>query len=73
MCESPHLSLFPHLPVAQLLPPSFTLLATSNTLSVRVHPKPVLRELFPYGVTYTIYLDEQGKENQVGIEIGDFV
>ncbi|CAG6003126.1 unnamed protein product [Menidia menidia] len=47
-----------------LLPPSFTLLATSRTLTVYIHEKPILKKLFPYGVTYTIYLEEIGQENK---------
>ncbi|KAF3692775.1 Interleukin-20 receptor subunit alpha [Channa argus] len=49
---------------SELLPPSFTLWATSSTLSVYVHQKPILRKLFPYGVTYTIYLEERGENNK---------
>ncbi|XP_041851774.1 interleukin-10 receptor subunit alpha [Melanotaenia boesemani] len=49
---------------SDLLPPSFTLWATSSTLTVYVHEKPILKKLFPYGVTYTIYLDEMGQENK---------
>ncbi|KAM9318876.1 interleukin-10 receptor subunit alpha [Pholidichthys leucotaenia] len=48
----------------ELQPPSFTLLATSSTLTVYVHPKPVLNEIFPYGLTHTIHLEEKGKEQQ---------
>ncbi|XP_060929363.1 interleukin-10 receptor subunit alpha [Limanda limanda] len=43
---------------SELQPPSFTLLATSSTLSVKVHQKLILRKLFSYGLTYTIYLEE---------------
>ncbi|KAG7478566.1 interferon alpha beta receptor 1-like [Solea senegalensis] len=46
---------------SKLSPPTFTLLATSSTLSVYVHQKPILRMLFPYGLTYTIYLEEAGQ------------
>ncbi|XP_058489766.1 interleukin-10 receptor subunit alpha isoform X2 [Solea solea] len=46
---------------SELSPPTFTLLATSSTLSVYVHQKPILRMLFPYGLTYTIYLEETGQ------------
>ncbi|XP_039987512.1 interleukin-10 receptor subunit alpha [Xiphias gladius] len=49
---------------SELQPPSFTLLATSSTLSVYVHQKPILRKLFPYGVEYTIYLEERGQDNK---------
>ncbi|XP_034460652.1 interleukin-10 receptor subunit alpha [Hippoglossus hippoglossus] len=47
---------------SELQPPSFTLLATSSTLSVKVHQKLVLRKIFPYGLTYTIYLEETEKD-----------
>ncbi|XP_053279697.1 interleukin-10 receptor subunit alpha [Pleuronectes platessa] len=47
---------------SELQPPSFTLLATSSTLSVKVHRKLVLRKLFSYGLTYTIYLEETEKD-----------
>ncbi|KAK7882581.1 hypothetical protein WMY93_028755 [Mugilogobius chulae] len=39
-----------------LQPPSFTMWATSSTLSIKIHKKPILGELFPYGIIYTIYL-----------------
>ncbi|KAM7413080.1 hypothetical protein PAMA_020454 [Pampus argenteus] len=45
---------------SELQPPSFTLWATSRTLTVYVHKKPILKKLFPYGLIYTIYLEEQG-------------
>ncbi|XP_034081389.1 interleukin-10 receptor subunit alpha [Gymnodraco acuticeps] len=47
-----------------LQPPSFTLWATSSTLTVSVHQKPILKELFPFGLTYTIYLEERGQEKK---------
>ncbi|KAM6933267.1 interleukin-10 receptor subunit alpha [Xenentodon cancila] len=50
-----------------LLPPSFSLWATSNTLGVNVHEKPILKKLFPFGVTYTIYLEETDQENKITI------
>ncbi|XP_044060089.1 interleukin-10 receptor subunit alpha [Siniperca chuatsi] len=49
---------------SELQPPSFTLWATSSTLTVYVHQKPILRKLFPYGLTYTIYLEERGQETK---------
>ncbi|XP_056230997.1 interleukin-10 receptor subunit alpha isoform X1 [Seriola aureovittata] len=49
---------------SKLQPPSFTLLATSSTLSVSVHKKPILRKLFPFGLTYTIYLEDRGQDNK---------
>lgn len=48
----------------EVLPPSFTLKATSSSLTVYVHEKPILKKLYPYGVTYTIYLEEKGKHNK---------
>ncbi|XP_033953821.1 interleukin-10 receptor subunit alpha [Pseudochaenichthys georgianus] len=47
-----------------LQPPSFTLWATSSTLTVSVHQKPILKELFPFGLTYTIYLEERGQDTK---------
>ncbi|KAF7663336.1 hypothetical protein LDENG_00211770 [Lucifuga dentata] len=49
---------------SELQPPSFTLMVTSSTLTVQVLPKPILRKLFPYGVTYTIYLEERGQDKK---------
>ncbi|XP_054455253.1 interleukin-10 receptor subunit alpha [Anoplopoma fimbria] len=46
---------------SDLQPPSFTLWATSSTLTIYVHQKPILKKLFPYGLTYTIYLEEKGQ------------
>ncbi|XP_039649075.1 interleukin-10 receptor subunit alpha isoform X2 [Perca fluviatilis] len=45
-------------------PPSFTLWATSSTLTVYVHPKPILKRIFPFGITYTIYLEETGQNKK---------
>lgn len=42
-----------------LQPPSFTLWATSSSLTVYVHQKAILRKLFSYGIIYTIYLEEK--------------
>ncbi|XP_061734565.1 interleukin-10 receptor subunit alpha [Nerophis ophidion] len=47
-----------------LQPPSFTLYATSSTITVHVHQKPVLKKLFPYGVTYVVYLEEKGQDDK---------
>ncbi|KAJ3590264.1 hypothetical protein NHX12_008218 [Muraenolepis orangiensis] len=49
---------------SKLSPPSFTLRATSSSLAVAVDEKPVLRKLFEFGVTYTVFLAEIGKENK---------
>ncbi|XP_061136447.1 uncharacterized protein LOC133155273 isoform X2 [Syngnathus typhle] len=50
---------------SKLQPPSFTLYATSSTITVRVHQKPILRKLFPYGVTYIIKLEEKNRIDKV--------
>ncbi|XP_042343367.1 interleukin-10 receptor subunit alpha [Plectropomus leopardus] len=58
---------------SELQPPSFTLWATSSTLKVYVHQKPILEKLFPFGLTYTIYLEERGqnKKNTTAYLIND--
>ncbi|XP_008423932.1 interleukin-10 receptor subunit alpha [Poecilia reticulata] len=48
----------------ELQPPSFSLRATSSTLTVLVHENPILRKIFPYGVTYKLYLEVAGRENK---------
>uniref|UniRef100_A0A1A8CEY0 Interleukin 10 receptor, alpha n=1 Tax=Nothobranchius kadleci TaxID=1051664 RepID=A0A1A8CEY0_NOTKA len=48
-----------------LLPPSFNLWVTSSTLTIYVHEKPMLKKIFPSGVTYTITLEEVGDENKI--------
>ncbi|XP_030007116.1 interleukin-10 receptor subunit alpha [Sphaeramia orbicularis] len=50
---------------SELLPPSFTLLATSTTLRVYVHQKPILKKIYKFGVTYTIFLEEKGQNTNV--------
>ncbi|XP_041796916.1 interleukin-10 receptor subunit alpha [Chelmon rostratus] len=52
------------LSTSKLRPPSFTLWPTSSSLTVSVHQKPILRKLFSYGPTYTIYLEERGQDNK---------
>ncbi|XP_031717158.1 interleukin-10 receptor subunit alpha [Anarrhichthys ocellatus] len=49
---------------SELQPPSFTLWATSSTLTVYVHQKNILKKIFPYGLTYTIYLEERGQHKK---------
>ncbi|KAM3616725.1 uncharacterized protein V6R79_022353 [Siganus canaliculatus] len=49
---------------SKLQPPSFTIWATSTTLSVHVHEKPILKKLFLYGSFFTIYLEEKGVDNK---------
>ncbi|XP_022051823.2 interleukin-10 receptor subunit alpha [Acanthochromis polyacanthus] len=48
----------------EVLPPSFTLKATSSSLTVYVHEKPILKKLYLYWVTYTIYLEEKGEHSK---------
>lgn len=57
---------FPSLIIGKLQPPSFTLWATFSTITVSVHPKPILKKIFPFGLKYTIYLEEKGQDNKVG-------
>ncbi|KAK5868648.1 hypothetical protein PBY51_009644 [Eleginops maclovinus] len=63
-----NMSLWTHkkflLNTGQLQPPSFNLWATSSTIKVYIHQKPILKELFPYGVTYTMYLEETGQDKK---------
>lgn len=49
---------------SKLLPPTFTLWATFSTITVSVHPKPILKKIFPFGFVYTIYLEERGEDNK---------
>lgn len=49
---------------SKLLPPSFTLWATSSSLTVYIHQKPILKNLFHFGLTYTIYLEERGENEK---------
>nr|XP_046245089.1 interleukin-10 receptor subunit alpha [Scatophagus argus] len=49
---------------SKLQPPSFTLWATSSTLKVYVHQKPILKKLFPFGLIYTFYLEETGQDTK---------
>ncbi|CAN9511390.1 unnamed protein product [Ophioblennius macclurei] len=44
-----------------LQPPSFTMWTTSTTLTINVHQKSVLKKLFPFGLKYTVYLEEKGQ------------
>ncbi|XP_029027054.1 interleukin-10 receptor subunit alpha [Betta splendens] len=48
----------------ELQPPSFTLTATSSTLSISIHEKPLLKEIFSFGVQHTIFLEETGQDNK---------
>ncbi|XP_053177000.1 interleukin-10 receptor subunit alpha [Scomber japonicus] len=49
---------------SKLQPPSFTLWATSSTLAVYIHEKPILHKIFPWGLTYNITLEERGKHSK---------
>nr|XP_061797533.1 uncharacterized protein LOC133588894 [Nerophis lumbriciformis] len=49
---------------SDLQPPSFTLYATSRTITVHVHQKPILRKLFPFGVTYILRLEEIARNDE---------
>ncbi|XP_061538492.1 interleukin-10 receptor subunit alpha [Phycodurus eques] len=51
-----------------LQPPSFTLYATSSKITVHVHQKPILRKLFPFGVTYIIHLEEKSRNDNVDMK-----
>ncbi|XP_072319438.1 interleukin-10 receptor subunit alpha [Eucyclogobius newberryi] len=42
-----------------LQPPSFTMWATSSTLTIHMHQKPILKKLFLFGISYTIYLEDK--------------
>ncbi|XP_034025159.1 interleukin-10 receptor subunit alpha [Thalassophryne amazonica] len=49
---------------SELQPPVFTLWATSSTLTIKVQPQPILKKIFPFGLRYTIYLQEKGQNNK---------
>lgn len=49
----------------KLRPPSFTLWPTSSSLTVFVHQKPILLKLFPFGVIYNVYLEQEGEDKKV--------
>lgn len=46
---------------SELQSPTFTMWATSGTLTVHIHQKPVLKQIFQFGITYSIYLEEKEK------------
>lgn len=58
---------------SELQPPAFTLIATSSSLSINVYQKPILRKLFPYGHTYTIYLEETEQDKTTTAYLKDDV
>lgn len=49
----------------ELPPPTFTMWATSSTLTVHIHHNHILRKLFKFGVTYTISLEEKGENKSI--------
>lgn len=56
---------------SELQAPSFTMWATSGTLTVHIHEKPVLKKIFGYGITYTIYLVEKAKNKTTTAILSD--
>ncbi|XP_055752319.1 interleukin-10 receptor subunit alpha-like [Salvelinus fontinalis] len=52
---------------SKLQHPSSTLLATSSSVTVLVHRKPLLKKIFPFGLTYTIYLQGKGQGHKTVI------
>ncbi|XP_077467779.1 interleukin-10 receptor subunit alpha [Stigmatopora argus] len=53
---------------SDLQPPSFTLYATSSTITIHVHQKPIHRQLFPFGVTYILHLKEIAKNDKAPVK-----
>ncbi|XP_061684375.1 interleukin-10 receptor subunit alpha [Syngnathoides biaculeatus] len=53
---------------SNLQPPSFTLYATSSTITIHVHQKPILKKLFPFGVTYVIHLKERSRNSKEDVK-----
>lgn len=56
---------------SELQPPTFSMWATSSTLTVHVNQKPILRKIFPFGITYTIYLEEKGQNKTTTASLQD--
>ncbi|XP_056468041.1 interleukin-10 receptor subunit alpha [Gadus chalcogrammus] len=52
---------------SNLRPPSFTLRASSHSLSVTVDDKPLLRKISLFGMTYTMFLEERGRPNETSM------
>ncbi|KAL0972885.1 hypothetical protein UPYG_G00196050 [Umbra pygmaea] len=48
--------------------PSSTILATLNSVTVKVHKKPLLLRIFPYGLIYIVYLEERCPENKTTMQ-----
>ncbi|KAM9469214.1 interleukin-10 receptor subunit alpha isoform 1-T1 [Clarias gariepinus] len=56
---------------SQLFPPTFKLSSTPDSVRVKIHRKPILNEIFPYGLKYIIDLWQKGQENQTQIKSDD--
>lgn len=56
---------------SELQPPAFTMWATSSTLTVNIHQNHILRNVFGYGVIYTIVLEEKGQNKSIIINLRD--
>lgn len=48
----------------KLLPPEFDMFSVPNMLKVKIHRKPFLTELFPFGLSYSAILYPRGQESQ---------
>lgn len=48
----------------KLLSPDFDLFSGPNTVKVKIHRKPFLKELFPYGLSYSAILYPRGQESK---------
>ncbi|KAM6946402.1 interleukin-10 receptor subunit alpha [Aplochiton taeniatus] len=53
---------------SKLQPPSFNLVATSSSVRVHVHRKPILKKIFLLGMTYAINLEEMGPDNKTTLK-----
>ncbi|XP_010871396.2 interleukin-10 receptor subunit alpha [Esox lucius] len=51
----------------QLLIPSSTVLLTSTSVIVRVYRKPLLKRIYPFGLLYTVHLQERGLQNKTTV------
>lgn len=58
-----------HLVYSKLLAPEFDLSSSSNTVKVKIHRKPFLAELFPYGTEYSAILYPKGRESEASTEL----
>lgn len=57
---------------SKLRVPTFNVLVTSSSLTVNIVPRPFLKKLFLYGLKYTIFLEERGNRNRVGMHCNFF-